>query len=507
LLSSTNSKIFNNTILLIIRIIVTTIFGIVSTRILIQNLGVSQFGVLGIMIGLSLVLSFLNTVMTSTTFRFVSYEIGKKENGNINSVINASFHIHLGFAIILVFLSETIGIFYIKNVINVNDFPIDDLVYVMRATVIGMVFSIIIIPYQGLINAYEDFKIQVFVEILKSFLIMLIAYFLLNLSGSKLKNYVFYYTLVSILCTLIYFVYSHIKFKKEVEFHFIKDKLLYFQLLSHNGWLLFGALGYVGQRQGSELLTNSFFGSSINATFNIANQVINLTSIFAKNLGQAAMPQIIKNLSGGNYEKSFDLNNYMTKYTFFLLLIFAVPLLIGIELLLKIWLVDIPPFSVIFCKLFIISSLIESVIGTSSILVQGSGKIKIFMLVNGLISLLGLPISFFLFNSDFPPFSIIIVNIFILIINNVIWLFMLKKLLKFDLMVFWNTVLSKVFLIIFLLIPFYYFVTFFQIDLFYFLFISLMSFFYILTLIYFFGLDEKEKVIIKRKFNMIINEI
>jgi O-antigen/teichoic acid export membrane protein len=499
--------IFKNTVILFFRLLLTSFLGLFTARFVIQGLGASDFGLYSVVGGIVIVMSFLSTVMSSTTFRFLAVEIGKGSNGDSNKVFNISFVIHICLSVVLIIIAETFGVYYIKNHLNVLRFKIPDALYVLRLSSFTMAFSILSIPFQGLITAEEKFYTQSIIEVIKSILTFLVAYFLLYYFGNRIRLYSLLISAVSIISSLVLLIYCLIKFKDIVRWKFQKSYKAYKEMIGYTGWLMFGTLGWVGQRQGSDLLVNSFFGTTINATMGIATQVNSMVMVLAKNLGQAAIPQITKSVSRNESDRTKYLVAYISKYSYFLMLIPALPILLETEFLLKLWLGRYPPYTVIFCQLIIINALIESFSTGLPTVIMATGKVKIFMLFGGLISFLGVPITYGLFRISFEPYLVLIIFIMTGVVNLVVSQILLKRIIKYDISFFIKTACFKMINVSIFLIPLFILKDLFQPSLYRFILIIFSSFIWLFVIVYFVGLNNNERYTIKRYVLNILNKI
>jgi O-antigen/teichoic acid export membrane protein len=490
---SDNSKIIKNSGILYVRLIITSIVGLISTRLLLQALGVSDFGLYNVVGSIVVMMGFLNTVMISTTYRYIAFEMGKGNLDGINQVFNISLVIHFCLGILLVLFAETIGSFYIHNYLEVPADQINDAYFVFRFSIWGTVFTIISIPYQGLITAQEKFFVRASLEIIGSVLRLGAVLLVVSYLGNRLKLYSILMMIVMIIPAILYYYYSKKEYATFIRFKFQKDWDKYKEMLGFSGWIMIGAGAHVGKSQGAALIINSFFGTVLNATFGIANQVSMIISMFSKNLSQAAIPQIIKNYGGNNTVRSTELTLYISKYSFFLMLLPALPILLETDYILKLWLVDIPVYTTIFIKLFIIYALIESLNSGIPAIIQASGKIKWFQLINSTILLLSLPVAYFLFRLGLPPYYITIVFISAIILTTLITLVLLKKIISFNIRELIHKVYFRVILVTLLLMPLLYIRNLIAESFGRLVIISILSVVLYFIVIYFVGLEKVER--------------
>ena len=502
---SDNTRIIKNSGILYVRLLITTIVGLISTRLVLQALGVSDYGLYSIVAGIVVMMGFLNTVMISTTYRYIAYEMGKNNYTGINQVFNISLIIHFCLAVLLILLAETLGRFYINNYLNVLDGKVDDALFVFRFSVWATFFSIISIPYQGLITAQENFLARASIEVIRSLArlgsVLIVTYYL----GNQLRLYSVLMMIVMIVPPVLFYLYCNRKYSLLIRCNFQKEWSKYKEMIAFSGWVMFGGAASVGKSQGSALIINLFFGTILNVSFGIANQVNNLISMFSRNLGQAAIPQITKSYSGGNTDRSTELVLFISKYSFFLILLPALPILLEIDFILQLWLKEIPEYTSVFVKLMIIYALIETMSSGLSAVIQASGKIKWFMILYSAISLLSLPIAYYLFTLGLPPYSITIVYILTLILASLTDLILLKKILSFDVKAIFEKVYLRIFAVVVLLIPLFYIRDLMPMGLSRFIIISILSVLLYFVVIYFVGIEKQERKIIVGALKKVIN--
>lgn len=493
-----NTLIFKNSAILFIRLIVTSLFGLFTTRLLVKGLGASDFGLYNVVGGIVVMMAFLNTIMISTTFRFIAYEMGQNNPEGINKVFNISLVIHLLMAAVVIVMTETLGVFYVNNYLNIDPGKLYDALFVLRFSTYGILFSIVSIPFQGLVTAKEKFMVQATIEVIRAFLVLTVALIVFIYTGNKLRIYAFLMMLVSIVPAALFIIYGKKTNKEITKWKFQKDKTKYKEMIGFSGWIMFGAAASVGKTQGSALIINSFFGTITNAAYGVARQLDSLVRMIASNLGQAVVPQITKSFSSGNTERSVRLVAYTSKYTCFLMLIPAVPILLETEYLIKLWIGAIPPYTIIFCKLMIINALIDSLGGGIPALTQAIGKIKYFQIILSTTSLLSLPIAYFFFRAGYSPSYLLVAFVSMALLNVILRQILLKKIIDFDVKYFLRTSYLKIFYVTLLVLPLFLLRNLFNPGLARFLIFSFFSICWLFFVIYIVGIEKNEKNMINQ---------
>ncbi len=487
-----NVLIFKNSAIMYVRLVLTSIIGLVASRFVIQNLGVSDYGLYSVVGGIVVMLAFLNTVMVSTTYRYIAFEMGKNGTDGIRKVFNISLVIHLGLAFLVLILAETAGVFYINNYLNVEPGKVPDALFVMRFSALATSFSVASIPYQGLVTAQEKFGVRATIEIIRSVLAFLAALVIVY-SDDKLRLYAILIAIATGTPSWLFFSYCKKKYRDITQWQLQKEFSKYREMLGYSVWIMIGAAAAVGKIQGSALIINAFFGTVLNAGFGIAKQVNGVVLMFSRNLGQAAIPQITKSFSSGNTGRSISLACYISKYTCFLMLLPSLPILLETHFLLQAWLGTVPPYTVIFCQLMIVDALIASLNAGIPAVVQATGKIKYFQIILSTTSLMSLPIAYLLFKAGYPPYSIQFAFISTALINVVVRQVLLKKLIDFDVIHFMKTSYLKVFYVVMLVLPLFFIRDIFSPGAARFFLVSFFSVCWLVAVIYLTGIEKKEK--------------
>lgn len=452
-----NKKIAINSIIIFIRLCVVSLVGIIASRYVLDALGASDYGLYNVVGGIVTLLNIFNTAMLSTTYRYLAFEIGKKENGKPNKVFSTSFFIHGAFALMILIFGIVIGDWYIDNYLNVDVSKLGDAHFVFHISILTTVISTLLVPYQGLLVAYEKFGVNAVIDIISNILRFIAILLFIYSDGNRIRIYsliMFGFTFIS---GALYLLYSLKYYFDIVRLRLVREVELYKEMISYAFWTLFGAVAIIGKDQGSKILINFFFGTIVNAAYAVANQVESFILLFARSLSNAAIPQITKNYSGGNEGRSIKLTSYISKYTFFLMAIVAFPVILEMEFLLGLWLKEIPEGTTTFCKLIVLNGLLGCLGEGIPALVNATGNIKTYQIIYQGCNFLGLPIAFLFFYLGYNQYSILIIYCIVTIICAIVRLFLLKWIFKFDIKLFVITSYQKIFIISIPLVSFYYF--------------------------------------------------
>lgn len=412
------------------RLIFTTVIGLLTSRFVLQVLGASDYGLYAVVGGLITMLNVISTGMHTTTRRFVNVEMGKPD-GNLNRIFNISRLVHIGFAFFILLIAETIGMYYIYHFLNVNPDKFADAVFVFQVSTIATAIGIINVPYQALIEAYEKFSIGAFISIVDSFIKLIFVIILIYYQGNVLRIYSVGMSLLTLLNLCFYNTVCFHKWKDVVKYKFYKGWSKYKEIIYFNNYVSLGATSYLSRTQGSTLLINYFFGTVVNAAFAIGYMLENYCIMFVSNIGLAAGPQITQNYEK-NYERSFELTVTLSRYSTYMMMLLVVPFSVELDFILHLWLKEVPEGTQIVCYLTLLSALVRVAIGDTSKIVQASGKIRWFQIIGSAIELSCLPVSYILFLKGFPAYMVIIVYILSSLVNRASSLFLLYRLLSFN---------------------------------------------------------------------------
>lgn len=401
-----NKRIAINTIIIYVRMILTTIIGIYTTRVVLNCLGVSDFGLYNVVGGIILMLNFLSVAMTTTTIRYLNREKGET-NGNLNKIFNLCLDLHILGGILLFVIAETVGILYIHYLLNVSADKVQDAMFVFQVSVLAAIFGVINIPYQSLMQSFERFDQVAYVDILYALIRLLFVLFLPFYNGNPLRFYALGMSAMTFLSLVVYTILCYKQWYEIVRIRWYSDFVKLKEIFVFNNYVAVGAVSYMGRNQGSALVVNYFFSTAVNGAMSIAYQVENYLIMFVANISKAASPQIFQSYSTDE-KQSIRLTAQVTKYSSALMILIVFPVFVSIDWLLSLWLGNVPDGAIVFCKWTLVSALLRSFSEGLSTLVQANGKIKYFQLVGGGLELLCLPVAIFLFLLGAPSETMII---------------------------------------------------------------------------------------------------
>ncbi len=442
-----NKKIAKNTLLLYFRMFLVTGVSLYTSRIVLNTLGIEDFGIYNIVGGLVLSLSFLSASLSLSTNRFLSFELGKKDDEKFKKVFSMSINIHVIIAIVAFFLAETIGLWFLNAKLNIPENRMNAANWVYQFSLLTFVFTIIGVPYNAIFVAHEKMKVYAYISMLEVSLKLAIVFLLIYGGFDKLKLYSVLVCFVSLIIWSTYRIYVKKSFP-ESKYIFAWDKSLFKEMLNYAGWNLLTYFGKVTKEQGVNITLNIFFGTVINAAMGIVNQVNLNINAFVFNFQMALYPQIIKSYAAKNIHYMHQLIFQGAKYSFFLLYFISLPLILVTETVLTWWLKIVPEHTVLFCRLVLINTMIESISGTLSTASEASGKIKVYQTAVGLILFITLPITYVLLKMGMPAYSTFIVSISLSLGGLFIRLNIVKSLVDLSVASFLQKVLFKILLVV-----------------------------------------------------------
>ena len=403
--ASKSRRMIVNTVLIYLKSVISVILLLFSSRIVFKSLGVSDFGIYNLLGGTIALCGFLNASISVSTQRFLSFEMGRENGVALNETFNTSVVIHGSIALLVIIIAETFGIYLLVH-LAIPAERHNAALWSFQALIVNLAASLIMGPFQALMNAHEDMHILVGFELGDLLLRVGAALVLSYLPYDRLITYSILIVIISLVGLMVNILICKARYKLS-GIGKKADRTTMYKMLGFSGWNVLGALAMLGKNQGLAIILNLFHGVVINAAYAIANQVGGQLMTFSQSVVRAANPQITKNYSAGNMKEMFALTYGCSKLAFWLLFIMSVPLLFETRFVLKTWLGAIPENAIIFCQLLIINSLVEVVSFPLMTVVQATGRIKHYQVAISSVLLSIVPISYFMLKANFPPAGIL----------------------------------------------------------------------------------------------------
>lgn len=383
---------------------ITMAIGLYTSRVVLNTLGISDYGIYNVVGGIVTMLSFLNAAMVASSQRFISYELGCNNIERLRKVFATSVSIHIAIAIIAFVLAETLGLWFVNTQLNIDPDRMVATNWVYQCSILTFMVNVVSVPYNSCIVAHEKMSAFAYISILEVILKLIIVFLLLLSSYDKLIVYAVLVLLVSVLIRYCYTLYCKRNFV-ECIFRFSFDKSLFKEMFSFASWSVIGNLGFSFKDQASNIILNIFYGTSLNAARGIGMQVSAIINTFSSNFSMALNPQITKQYAAGNIEESRKLVYAGSRYTFYLLTLITIPVIINADYILELWLGIVPEYTTYFLILSLIVSLLYSVSGCVTTAIQATSNIKIFQIGICVLMLLELPVAYMLLYWGYPPYS------------------------------------------------------------------------------------------------------
>ncbi len=408
--SDNNKRIAKNTLMLYIRMFFMMGMKLFTSRVILEYLGITDYGIYNVVGGIVAMLSFLKGSMSNAVMRFLTYEMGRKDSERINRVFCVSIYVHFAIALIMIIVMEIGGVWYLNTHMNI---PSDRLVaanWVLQCSIITTLFTIFQVPFNSMIIAKERMSIFAYISIIEVILRLLIVYLLVIGNFDRLKLYAVLTALVTVFIMLVYMTYCRKKFQ-EVKFRLVKDWTLFHKLISFSGWSMISELAWSLTGPGVNIILNSFFGPVVNAARGLANQVNGAVSGFVSNFQTAVNPQIIKNYAASEIEDMKKLVYRSSRFSYYLLFALSLPLMLKMDYVLHLWLKEVPEYSTQFCQLTLVASLVTIVSNLLPKIVWANGNIRNYQIIISSILCLNFPLSYLVLKCGASPIATVYVNI------------------------------------------------------------------------------------------------
>lgn len=498
-----NKTIAKNTVFLYMRMILLLVINLYTSRVVLHTLGFNDYGIYNVVGGVVTMLAFLNVGMAGASQRFISFDLGKGDINALKNTFCTTVLTHGAIALIVIFIMETIGLWFLNWKLNIPANRMFAANWVFQCSLVTFALSVTSVPYNSCIIAHEKMGTFAYISIFEAVAKLAIVF---ALYATPIDKLIVYSTLIAItqaIVRLIYVIYCKRHFE-ECKFRYCFDKKLFKEMFAFAGWGCIGNMGFSTKDQGSNILLNLFFGTTVNAARGIAGQVNGVINSFASNFTMAMNPQIIKLYAAGNYEKSRNLAFAGSKYAFFLLMLIAVPFLINEHYLLRLWLVDVPPYTDIFVIIIILCSLIYSLTHTISTAISATGHVKWFQILLAVILLSELPIAYVILKLGGNPYQAMLPSLATTFCTVLMRIYLISKQLPMYYSVgeYLRTIVLRCFLVFGIVaLASWYIRSLFEENFISFIITSLISVIIIIAVVYLLGLNAYEKTKVRLKVN------
>lgn len=445
-MQSDNKRIAKNTLFMYFRMFFTMCVSLYTSRVVLSALGFSDYGLYNVVGGIIAMFAFINGAMTNMTSRFITYYLGNDDRKRLNEVFSMSFFIHCCLAIIILILGETIGLWFFYNKMIIPEGRMVAAMWVYQLSIAQTMMAIVVVPFNSDIIAHEKMSIYAYISIVNSILNLIIVSLL---SISPIDRLIFYALLlfsVQVLVFLFNLFYCR-RHYIESKIRRAWDKTMLKEMGKFTGWSMFGNFSYVFYTQGLNILINMFCGPVVNAARGIAVHVESAMTQFTTSIQTAINPQIIKSYSKNDIMRMQTLIFASSKYCFFLMLLLSMPVMLGADYILRIWLGEFPDHTINFLRLTLLCVLIDTLVNPLYTGNLATGKVAIYNKRLAILSLSFIPITYLGIRFTHIPEILFLLNVIRNIIGLGVRMFIMRKQLNIGIRVYFAKVLNNVIIV------------------------------------------------------------
>lgn len=418
-----HKRLAKNTLLMYLRMVVVTIITLYTSRLLLEALGIANFGIYNAIGGVIILISFLNSGLSIITQRNITYELGNK-GGDVSLIFSLSIRVHLAIIAVVFIVAETLGLWFINHHMNFPEGEKMCINAVYQFSIFSALINIFRVPYSALILSHERMSFYAYNSVLEAILKIVCVYVIIAANREELIIYAALILITNTIISLSQIIYCKHSFK-EIRYTKRKDNARLRQILSLSGWTFFSSFASIGCQQGDNIIINIFYGVMYNASVGIASQVNNALIQLVSGFQQALNPQLVKAEASESYDSKISLIYLSSRLSFFIMFTLAVPVLINLENILALWLTHVPPQTQIICTFIVIGALIETISGPLWMSIYATGNIKAYQICISILFLLELPCAYCIGRTGMPIYYIFVVRIIqyiLLLITRIVFL-------------------------------------------------------------------------------------
>ena len=419
---SNNKRIVKNTIMLYIRMIVIMLVTLYTSRVILQVLGIQDYGIYNIVGSVVISLSFIQSALNSATQRYISYEIGKGKEGNVASIFSMSLNIQCIFLFIILLAFETIGLWVLNCILSIPTNRTFAANVAFQFSVLTFCINMVRVPYNAMLISYERMNAYAILSIAEAMLRLLIVYVLLICQHDKLIEYSILVFLVTLSINVLYIVYCKKRYHPQCVYKYNKNKQLLKKMIGFSGWNLIGGITGMAALEGPNYFMNIYLGVGVNAAMGVAKQVGSAVYTFTENFQTAFRPQIVKYYAANRNEELNNLVFNASKISYYLLFVIGIPIILNINNILELWLTDVPLYTSEFTVCMLLGYMVNAISSPLWMLAHATGNIKKYQLWISGISCLILPVTWIILILKYEPYYI---TAFQILVNTMIFLYRL----------------------------------------------------------------------------------
>ena len=441
--SENNKRIAKNTLFLYIRTLFVLLVSLYTSRVILRVLGISDYGIYQVIGGLVAMFGVLSTALSAAISRFITFEIGSGNKEKLCRVFSTSIIVQFIIAFIVLLLAEVIAIWFVQTQMKIPEGRMIAAQWVLHCSLITFCINLVSVPYNACIIAHEHMKTFAYISVLDVLLKLIVCFCIFISPVDKLIFYAVLLTVEAVIIRIIYSFYCHRHFE-ESRSKLIFDKTIFRDMLSFSGWSFFTNTNSILNNQGVNMLINVFFGVTVNAARGIAVQVENAVLQFVNNFTVAINPQITKSYASGEMERMYSLVCRGAKFSYFAMLLVALPIVCEAEKILNIWLTVVPEHTVIFVRLSLVLGVFDCIGASGYTACAAAGKMKRYALILTPIGLLEFPLTWMFFGMGAPAVSTYYLYIFVKFLVVIARLFLLRDMVGLTPVIFVKNVFSPI---------------------------------------------------------------
>lgn len=428
-ISINTKRIAKNTTLLYIRMMIVMIINLYAVRLVLNALGVEDFGIYNVIAGVITMLYSVSSVLSSATQRFYSTSIGENAPVHLREIFSTSLYIYVILSVIVLIVGETIGLWFVNTQLVIPESRMNAANWIYQLSIFSFIASIMQVPFSAATIAHEDMGIFSLISTSETVLKLLSIFLIINIPLDRLVIYGATLFIISVMVLISYILiaskkYPECSYKKPTQKKLFKDLMLF------SGWSFFGSIAGVGMSQVNTIFVNIFFGPVVNAARAISFQFNMALTSFVGSFILAVRTPMIKSYAEGSYlylNKIFSISN---KFIYYFLLMICIPLVIEMNTILNLWLTVNDSQTVLFSRLMVVYTLIMALNNPIAIIIHATGHVKEYHLPVETITLLCVPASYILYKLGYPAYSTYIVMIITAVVAHLVRLVCLKKYYK-----------------------------------------------------------------------------
>ncbi len=451
---SSNKLLVKNTLMLYIRMFFMMAVSLYTSRIILDVLGVSDYGIYNVVGGLVSSLSLLTSSLSGAISRFITFELGKSDNSRLKSIVTTSFQIQILISLGVILIAETLGIWFLNDKMNINHGRMYAANWVFQASIVIFVIRLLIVPLNALIISHEKMEAFAYFSIIEVLLQLGIVFLLKYVAYDSL---IIYSILMATTVLMVFFMYLYYckRHFPECVYTFKFNREITKEMAGYAGWKFFGSTAAVLRNQGVDVIVNMFFGVMLNAARGVANQLSSAASRLVDSFTTALRPQVIKSYAEGDFNRTKFLLSQGTRFSIYLVLCYTIPMILEMETILSLWLKVVPDWTTLFCQLQLFTALVASFSQILTMVATADKNIRNYEIIVGIISICAFPIAYIMFVLGLPVYTTYFALMSTEIICFVVRLSFTRKLINMSIRSFTYNIICNILIvgIVSLIIP------------------------------------------------------